>query len=435
MFHADLHIHSRFSRACSKNCDIPGLAWWARRKGVAVVGTGDFTHPAWAEELRETLVPAEPGLLQLRSDLADQLRRNSPPTCDQPVRFMLSTEISTIYRAGERTRKVHHLLYAPTLEAAEKITTALAKVGNLASDGRPILGLDSRHLLDITLNAGPGCYLVPAHIWTPWFAVLGSESGFHVVADRFGALADQVFAVEPGLSSDPPMNWMCSSLDGYRLVSNSDAHSPPMLGREATSFELPELDYFRIYQALQTGDGFGGTVEFFPEEGKYHLDGHRACDVRMTPEETRDAGGKCPPCGKKPTIGVQHRVDVLADRPEGYRLAGAAGFSSFVPLPEILGEIAGVGPKSKSVTAQVSALVERFGPELGILGDVPLDDLAAGAPSIVAEAIARLRRGEVRREAGYDGVYGVIRLFDPDELAGAALFDVPRAARKQARTQ
>jgi superfamily I DNA/RNA helicase len=229
------------------------------------------------------------------------------------------------------------------------------------------------------------------------------------------------------------MNWRVSSLDDYRLVSNSDAHSPPMLGREATAFVLPEIDYFRIYQALQTGDGFAGTVEFFPEEGKYHLDGHRACDVRMTPEETRGAGGKCPACGKKPTIGVQHRVDVLADRPAGYRLEGAARFRSFVPLPEILGEIAGVGPKSKSVTAQVSALVERFGPELGILGDVPLDELAVGAPSIVAEAIARLRRGDVRREAGYDGVYGTIRLFDPDELAGAALFDIPKAPRNSAQ--
>ncbi|TVZ02077.1 AAA family ATPase [Trebonia kvetii] len=224
------------------------------------------------------------------------------------------------------------------------------------------------------------------------------------------------------------MNWRVSSLDGYRLVSNSDAHSPPMLGREATAFMLPSPDYYGIYHALRTGDGFGGTVEFFPEEGKYHLDGHRACDVRMTPEETREAGGLCPGCGKKPTIGVQHRVDVLADRPAGYRPDGAAGFTSFVQLPEILGEIAGVGPKAKSVTAQAAALVERFGPELAILGDVPLDDLAAGAASIVAEAIGRLRRGEVRREAGYDGVYGTIRLFEPDELAGAALFDLPRAA-------
>jgi superfamily I DNA/RNA helicase len=220
-----------------------------------------------------------------------------------------------------------------------------------------------------------------------------------------------------------------SSLDGYRLVSNSDAHSPPMLGREATAFTCAP-DYFEMYQALRTGDGFGGTVEFFPEEGKYHLDGHRACGVRTTPSQTQAAGGKCPGCGKTPTIGVQHRVDVLADRPEGYRLPGAAGFASFVQLPEILGEIAGVGAKSKSVMAQATALVERFGPELSILGDVPLDDLAAGAPSIVAEAIGRLRRGDVRRDAGYDGVYGTIRLFDPGELAGAALFDLPRAARK-----
>jgi len=432
-FYADLHIHSKFSRACSRDCDLEHLAWWAGRKGIGVVGTGDFTHPVWREELGEKLVPDAPGLFRLRPDLERAVHDTLPPACRAPVRFMLSSEISTIYKRDERTRKVHHLLYAPSLEAVDEITRALARVGNLASDGRPILGLDSRNLLEITLSGGDGCYLVPAHAWTPWFAVLGSQSGFDRVADCYADLSEHIFAIETGLSSDPEMNWRVSSLDGYRLVSNSDAHSPPMLGREATAFELPETDYFRIYQALRTGDGFGGTVEFFPEEGKYHLDGHRACDVRMTPEETREAGGKCPACGKKPTIGVQHRVDALADRPEGYRLAGAAGFASFVPLAEILGEIAGVGPKSKSVTAQVSALVDRFGPELGILGDVPLDDLAAGAPSIVAEAITRLRRGEVRREAGYDGVYGTIRLFDPDELAGAALFDVPKAA-KPART-
>ena len=433
-FYADLHIHSKFSRACSRDCDLEHLAWWAGRKGIGVVGTGDFTHPVWREELGEKLVPDAPGLYRLRPDLERAVHDTLPPACRTPVRFMLSSEISTIYKRDERTRKVHHLLYAPSLDAVDEITRALARVGNLASDGRPILGLDSRNLLEITLAGGDGCYLVPAHAWTPWFAVLGSQSGFDRVSDCYADLSEHIFAIETGLSSDPAMNWRVSSLDGYRLVSNSDAHSPPMLGREATAFALPEPDYFGIYQALRTGDGFGGTVEFFPEEGKYHLDGHRACDVRMTPEETREAGGKCPACGKKPTIGVQHRVDALADRPEGYRPDGAAGFASFVPLPEILGEIAGVGPKSKSVTAQVSAMVDRFGAELGILGDVPLDDLAAGAPSIVAEAITRLRRGEVRREAGYDGVYGTIRLFDPDELAGAALFDVPKAPGKQART-
>jgi len=433
-WYADLHIHSRFSRACSRDCDLEHLAWWAGRKGIAVVGTGDFTHPAWREELGAKLVPDAPGLFRLRPDLERAVHGTLPPACRTPVRFMLSSEISTIYKRDDRTRKVHHLLYAPSLDAVDSITRALARVGNLASDGRPILGLDSRDLLEITLSGGDGCYLVPAHAWTPWFAVLGSQSGFDRVADCYADLAGHIVAIETGLSSDPEMNWRVSSLDGYRLVSNSDAHSPPMLGREATAFELREPDYFQIYQALRTGDGFAGTIEFFPEEGKYHLDGHRACDVRMTPQETREAGGRCPACGKKPTIGVQHRVDALADRPSGYRPDGAAGFASFVPLPEILGEIAGVGPKSKSVTAQVSAMVERFGPELGILGDVPLDDLAAGAPSIVAEAITRLRRGEVRREAGYDGVYGTIRLFDPGELAGAALFDLPQAPPRPRRT-
>jgi len=427
-FYADLHIHSKFSRACSRDCDLEHLAWWAGRKGIAVVGTGDFTHPAWREELGGKLVPAEPGLFRLRPELERAVHDTLPPACRTPVRFMLSSEISTIYKRDERTRKVHHLLYAPSLDAVDEITRRLLRVGNLASDGRPILGLDSRDLLEITLSGGDGCYLVPAHAWTPWFAVLGSQSGFDRVADCYVDLASHIVAIETGLSSDPDMNWRVSSLDQYRLVSNSDAHSPPMLGREATAFACP-ADYFSIYQALRTGDGFGGTIEFFPEEGKYHLDGHRACGVRTTPEQTREAGLKCPACGKTPTIGVQHRVDALADRPEGYRLDGAAGFTSLVPLPEILGEIAGVGPKSKSVAAQVGAMVERFGPELSILGDVPLDDLTAGAPSIVAEAIARLRRGEVRRDAGYDGVYGTIRLFEPGELAGATLFDVPRAPR------
>jgi len=227
------------------------------------------------------------------------------------------------------------------MDAASAITKALAKIGNVASDGRPILGLDSRDLLEITLEAGG--YLIPAHAWTPWFAVLGSQSGFDRVSDCYADLAEHIFAIETGLSSDPEMNWRVSSLDGYRLVSNSDAHSPPMLGREATRFGT-DLSYAAIEHALRTGDGFGGTVEFYPEEGKYHLDGHRACGVRTTPEETRAAGGKCPVCGKQPTVGVQHRVDVLADRPEGYQLTGAAGFRSFVPLPEIIGEIAGVGP-------------------------------------------------------------------------------------------
>jgi DNA helicase II / ATP-dependent DNA helicase PcrA len=423
MFIADLHIHSRFSRACSKDCDIGQLSWWARRKGLSVLGTGDFTHPAWAAELRETLIPAEPGLFRVRPELEQRIIRDSPRTCAGTVRFLLSVEISTIYRRADRTRKVHHLIYAPGFDAADRITAALAKIGNLASDGRPILGLDSVDLLDITLSADPDCFLVPAHVWTPWFAVLGSKSGFDAVRDCYADLAGHIFAVETGLSSDPPMNWTCSSLDPYRLVSNSDAHSPPMLGREATVFGT-DLDYFAMAAALRTGHGLDGTIEFFPEEGKYHLDGHRKCGIRVEPEQTRDLDAVCPRCGKPLTVGVLHRVAELADRPAGYRPPGAARFTCLVQLPEIIGEIQATGPKSKKVTAEISRLVAALGPELGILRDVPLDDLRRAGGSLLSEAIGRLRRGEVIRDAGYDGEYGTIRLFGPDELDGTALFSV-----------
>jgi DNA helicase II / ATP-dependent DNA helicase PcrA len=430
MFIADLHIHSRFSRACSKDCDIEHLSWWARRKGLSVLGTGDFTHPAWAAELKDTLVEAEPGLFRVRPELEQRLDRDTPASCAGTVRFVLSVEISTIYRRDERTRKVHHLLYAPSFEAADRITAALAKVGNLASDGRPILGLDSRDLLEITLEGGPGCYLVPAHVWTPWFAVLGSKSGFDLVRDCYADLAEHIFAVETGLSSDPAMNWTCSSLDAYRLVSNSDAHSPPMLGREATVFGT-DLDYFAMAEALRTGRGLTGTLEFFPEEGKYHLDGHRKCGVRIEPEQTTALEDRCPACGKPLTVGVLHRVAELADRPLGYRPDGAAGFTCLVQLPQIVGEILGTGPKSKKVTAEVGRLVAALGPELSILREVPLDDLRRAGGSRLAEGIGRLRRGEVIRDAGYDGEYGTIRLFQPDERDGtAALFavtDLPSA--------
>ena len=425
MFHADLHVHSRFSRACSKDAEIGNLAWWAARKGLSVIGTGDFTHPAWAAELAESLVPAEPGLLALKPELAARLRRTLPPSCQAEIRFLLSTEISTIYKRDGATRKVHHLLYAPTFEAASAITTALAKVGNLASDGRPILGLDSRHLLEITLNAGPGCFLIPAHIWTPWFAVLGSKSGFDAVPDCYLDLAEHVFAVETGLSSDPPMNWICSRLDHYRLVSNSDAHSPPMLGREATTFST-EVDYFAMLRALRTGQGLAGTLNFFPEGGRYHADGHRKCGVRLLPADSVRHAGNCPKCGKPLTIGVMNRVAELADRPEGYRPPGAADSANLVSLPEIIGEIRGSGRQSKKVTMEVDRLVAALGPELHILLGADTADIGRAAGSMVADAITRLRSGEVIKEAGYDGEYGVIRLFRPEELASTeALFDIP----------
>src|SRR6266498_1402547 len=400
-FYADLHIHSKYSRACSRDCDLEHLAWWARRKGVTVVGSGDFTHPAWFEHLRENLEPAEPGLFRLREQLDRGVERTLPVSCRGLVRFMLSVEISTIYKRAERTRKVHHLVYVPDLEAAERFNRRLGRIGNIASDGRPILGLDSRDLLEITLESGPGSYLVPAHAWTPWFAVLGSKSGFDAVDDCYLDLADHIFALETGLSSDPAMNWRVSSLDRFRLVSNSDAHSPPMLGREACVFSS-EMDYFSMRRALETGEGYGGTVEFFPEEGKYHLDGHRKCDVCMEPTETRRHRGRCPVCGKPLTVGVLHRVEELADRPEGARLEGAAGFRNLIQLPEIVGETLRVGPKSKAVAAQIDALTERLGPELGILTTAPLDEVARVGSSLLAEALGRLREGRVLREAGYD---------------------------------
>ncbi|RKN41654.1 UvrD-helicase domain-containing protein [Streptomyces hoynatensis] len=427
-FHADLHIHSKFSRACSKDCDLEHLAWWARRKGIALVGTGDFTHPAWFAHLTETLVEAGPGVFRLREELDREVTRRLPPSlAERPVRFLLSVEISTIYKRGDRTRKVHHLVYMPDFASAAEFNRRLARIGNIASDGRPILGLDSRDLLETALESSPDAFLIPAHVWTPWFAVLGSKSGFDRIEDCYADLSDHIFAVETGLSSDPDMNWRISALDRYRLVSNSDAHSPPMLGRETTLFDT-ELDYFSVRHALQTGEGHAGTVEFFPEEGKYHVDGHRKCGVRLEPEETRALGGRCPECAKPLTVGVLSRVQELADRPEPVRPAGAAGFHSLVPLPEIVGEIAGVGPKSKRVAAEVERLTTALGPELSILQDVPVDAIEPHAP-LVGEAVSRLRRGEVIREAGYDGEYGVIRLFQPGELkrltvhAAPALFD------------
>ncbi|WP_028926580.1 UvrD-helicase domain-containing protein [Pseudonocardia acaciae] len=427
-FHADLHIHSKYSRACSKDCDLEHLTWWARRKGVTLVGTGDFTHPAWYEHLRECLVPAEEGLFRLRGDLDADISRTLPPSvAAAEVRFMLSVEISTIYKRADRTRKVHHLIYMPDFDAAAEFNRRLGRIGNLGSDGRPILGLDSRDLLEITLESGAGSYLVPAHVWTPWFAVLGSKSGFDAIDDCYADLAGHIFALETGLSSDPEMNWKISALDRYRLVSNSDAHSPPMLGREATVFDT-DLDYYAVRRALETGHGHQGSIEFFPEEGKYHVDGHRKCGVRFDPHETREHGGRCPECGKPLTVGVLNRVEELADRASPEKPEGAAGFRCLVQLPEIMSEILGTGPKSKKVLTEIDKLTAALGPELSILQDVPVDDVGKHS-TLLAEALTRLRGGQVIREAGYDGEYGVIRLFEPGELTrlrtvtAPALFD------------
>ena len=439
-FYADLHVHSKYSRATSRNCDLEHLAFWARKKGIAIVGTGDFTHPAWRAEIREKLVPAEPGLFRLRADIERSVEERLPAACRSAgttTRFMLSVEISTIYKKLDKTRKIHHLIYAPGFEAMDRVTASLDRIGNLKSDGRPILGLDSRHLLEITLESDPGSYLVPAHIWTPWFAALGSKSGFDAIDDCYGDLAKHIFAVETGLSSDPPMNWRVSSLDRFRLVSNSDAHLPEKLGREVCVFDT-DLDYFALRRALETGEGYGGTLEFFPEEGKYHLDGHRSCEVRLSPNETRRHEGVCPVCGKPLTVGVMHRVEDLADRTgEEAPPATAGAMRSLVPLPEILSEILEVGPKSRRVAQHYESLLGRLGPELPLLNSLPLEDIGPASSPLVAEAVARLRREEVVREAGFDGVYGTIRLFEDSELRrftrGASLFgEEPSAPRRRA---
>jgi ATP-dependent DNA helicase UvrD/PcrA len=433
-FHADLHVHSKYSRATSRDLDLEHLAAWACRKGIGVVATGDFTHPAWCAELKQKLVPAEPGLFRLRGDIEQAVAQTLPAACRTPVRFMLEVEISTIYKKADRTRKIHHLIYAPDFETVDRISARLARIGNIASDGRPILGLDSRNLLEITLESGPHAYLVPAHIWTPWFAALGSQSGFDSIAECYGDLADRIFAVETGLSSDPPMNWRVSFLDRYRLTSNSDAHSPGKLGREATTFDC-ELDYFAIKQALETGGGYVGTVEFFPDEGKYHLDGHRKCEVRLSPKETLAHGGRCPVCGEPLTIGVEHRVEVLADRSEAQALPPPSGgtVSNLVPLPEILSELTASGPASRAVARGYDQAIGKLGAELSILQSVPVEDIARAGSSLLAEAITRLRAGKVICEAGYDGEYGVIRLFEENELArltvGGLLFDAPISKR------
>ncbi|MGE3832809.1 MAG: UvrD-helicase domain-containing protein, partial [Parvibaculaceae bacterium] len=428
---ADLHIHSKYSRATSRDLDLEHLYWWAARKGIAVVGTGDCVHPAWLAEIKDKLVADGSGLFRLKPEIEADIEKTLPLSCRAPVRFMLSTEISTIYKKGERTRKVHHLIYAPDLAAADRLAVSLARIGNIASDGRPILGLDSRDLLEIALESGPQSYLVPAHIWTPWFSALGSQSGFDSIDECYGDLAQHIFAAETGLSSDPPMNWRVSSLDRYRLTSNSDAHSPGKLGREATHFSCAP-DYFAIRRALETGDGYVGTVEFFPEEGKYHMDGHRACDVRLTPRETLAHGGLCPVCGKPVTVGVAHRVEVLADREEaGIVPPPTAGqVTNLVPLPEILSEIIGSGVSSQGVTRAYERTIASLGPELPLLQEVPVEDIAR-ADSLLGEAVTRLRSGAVTRQGGYDGEYGVIRLFAEDELAritkGGLLFDMPKA--------
>ncbi|MEZ4835131.1 MAG: UvrD-helicase domain-containing protein [Caldilineaceae bacterium] len=432
---ADLHIHSHYSRATSKDLTFEHLWKWAQIKGIQLLASGDVAHPGWLQEMRAKLEPAEDGLFRLKDEFSAGMIDQVPAACRGEVRFLLGGEISNIYKRHDAVRKVHNLIFFPTLSAVEKVQIELEKIGNIRSDGRPILGLDSRDLLEIVLTVDERGYFIPAHIWTPWFSMLGSKSGFDSVEACFGDLTEHIFALETGLSSDPPMNWRVSDLDRYTLVSNSDAHSPQKLGREATLFHT-ECSYDAIFAALKSGDPstFGGTVEFFPEEGKYHFDGHRKCSVCWHPQQTQAHDGRCAVCGRPVTVGVMHRVEALADRPEGVRPDHARPFHSLIPLPEVLSELLGVGPNSKKVQNEYFRLLSHLGPELDILRNLPLEDIAAAGGAPLAEGIARMRQGKIEADPGYDGEFGVIRLFSEDpnaEIGGQiALFAEEKESQK-----
>lgn len=405
---ADLHIHSRFSMATSKEGTPENLDFWARKKGISLIGTGDFTHPVWREELKERLVSEGNGLYRLRDAYVKEESRKFP---GEGTRFVVSGEISSIYKKNGKTRKVHNVILLPSLEAADAMAQRLEKIGNIHSDGRPILGLDSHDLLEMMLDVCPEGILVPAHIWTPHFSVLGAKSGFDSVEECFEELAPYIHALETGLSSDPAMNWRISKLDRYQLVSNSDAHSPSKLGREANLLDI-DCSYEGLYRAIQTGEGLEGTVEFFPEEGKYHFDGHRKCGVSLSPVEAERLGGICPVCGKKLTMGVDHRVEQLADRAEGFVKKDGKKYESLVPLPEVISACMGYSTASKKVQGCFEQLIQTLGTEFDILRNVPSEDIKSCAGERIAEGIENVRTGNVKRIPGYDGEYGKIELFD-----------------------
>jgi DNA helicase-2/ATP-dependent DNA helicase PcrA len=412
---ADLHIHSRYSIATGRQADLEHLDLWGRYKGVQVVGTGDCTHPEWLKELAAKLDPGGDGVYTLKPELALPLKlAGGRWEAVEAVKFVVTGEVSAIYKKGGRVRKVHLLLLLPSLESAQRLSARLARLGNVAADGRPILGLDAKYLLELVLEIDPAALIIPAHIWTPWFSVLGSKSGFDSLEECFEEAIAHIYALETGLSSDPAMNWRVSSLDRFLLVSNSDAHSPPKLGREANIFLVPPT-YPALAQALRTKEGFGGTIEFFPQEGKYHLDGHRSCGLRLTPQEALALGGICPRCGKPLTLGVMHRVQELADRPPGAASPQARPFESLIALPEVLAEVLNTGAAGKKVQHRYFRLLESLGPEMEILRRVPLADLEREGGSLLAYGMDKMRRGRVHIAPGYDGAYGEIHLFTPEE--------------------
>lgn len=408
---ADFHIHSRFARACSKELTLENIDRYCSQKGVQIVATGDFTHPFWFSEIKKTLEEKEPGLY---------VCKNHPMAEKYQTRFICSTEISCIYSKGGKVRRLHILVLAPNIETVEKINKDLSKVGNLSADGRPILGLDAKRLAEIVFNIDKNCMVIPAHAWTPWFAVFGSKSGFDSLKECFEELTSQIYSIETGLSSDPPMNWRVSALDTITLISNSDAHSLPNIGREANAFEIvPEkLSYNEICDIIKTKDKkrFLFAIEFFPEEGMYHWDGHKDCKVSFPPSKTKELGNICPVCKKELTIGVDYRVDQLADRPEGYILSDAIGYKKLVELDKIIAECLNIKSRSsKAVQAEYDSIIRKGKTELEVLLDVSLEELQTLMAPEIVEGIRRVREGKLYVKPGFDGQYGEVHIFGKEE--------------------
>lgn len=403
MFIADFHIHSKYSRATARNMDLENLDKWAKIKGIKVLGTGDFTHPEWFKNLKQELEPAEAGLFKLKKGKSE-------------TRFILTSEISCIYKKKDKVRKIHVIIFAPSFEVVEKINTRLNLIGNIKSDGRPILGLDVKELLKIVLDASEDCLFVPAHCMTPWFAIFGSKSGFDSIEECFDDYSKYIYAMETGLSADPAMLWRIPDGRRVALISNSDAHSPQKIGREANVFDT-EMSYHAIIEAIKTKDPkkFLYTVEFYPEEGKYHYDGHRICNVRLSPQETKKYNGICPVCGKPLTIGVLNRIEAIADKEEGFKPQGMIPFKSLAPLEEIIADVLNKGTGTKQVEKEYNNLIENFDSEFSILLDASQKKLAKVTLPEIAEGIIRVREGRVFKEPGYDGVYGRVRVFSKGE--------------------
>ena len=407
-FIADFHIHSKYSRATSPDMNIKTLSEYAKLKGVSLLGTGDFTHHLWLEELKNTLKDSGNGLFEYNG-----------------VNFMLTGEVSSIYSKNGKVRKIHNVIFVPSFDIADKINSVLSGYGNIAYDGRPIIGIDAKNLAEILFGISKDICLVPGHIWTPWFSLFGSKSGFDSIEECFEEYAKDIYALETGLSSDPGMNWQWSKLDRFSLISNSDSHSPQKIGREANVFDT-QMSYKAILEALKKKDKkkFLSTIAFFPEEGKYHYDGHRVCDVRLSPSETKKNKNICPVCKKPLTIGVMNRVSELADRPEGFVPENSIPYKRMIPLAEIIADTLGVGDASKAVSAEYRAIIPRLGTELEVLMEVSEDKLLKELPIKIAKAIVNVRNGDVKILPGFDGEYGEIEILKEKDSVSEKQLDL-----------